>query len=120
MHTGDALPLVGKETRLADALVTITGCGLGVATVVDDERRLLGVFTDGDLRRALDGGVDIRTAVIAEVMTVDYKTIPRDCLAARALAIMDECRINALPVVDDDGVLIGLINMHDLLKAKVV
>ncbi len=120
MHTGATLPLVFVETRLADALVTITKCGLGVATVVDGGGRLLGIFTDGDLRRALDNGADIRAAAMGEIMTADCKTIKRDCLAERALAIMDESRINALPVVDDANILIGLINMHDLLKAKVI
>ena len=87
---------------------------------MDKENFVLGIFTDGDLRRALDDDIDIHKASIDEVMTRNCKSISKDCLAAEALAIMEDSRINALPVTDKENKLIGLLNMHDLLRARVV
>lgn len=120
MHTGAGMPMVGPETRLADALLEMTRKGLGLTAVVDADSRVLGIFTDGDLRRAIDRGLDVRDTVMAQVMTSGGKTVGPDLLAAEALAIMQELKINALLVVDSQRALLGAINMHDLLKARVV
>lgn len=120
MHIGDELPVVLKTALLSDTLVIMTRIGLGATVIVDADNTLLGIFTDGDLRRALDNNIDIHKTVISEVMTADCKTINKDLLAAEALSMMDNYRINALPVIDKHNKLIGLLNMHDLLRAKVV
>ncbi len=120
MHTDGELPAVMETILLKEALYVMTQKGLGSTAVIDAENRVLGIFTDGDLRRTLDDNTDIHKVTIAEVMTHNCKNITKDCLAAEALAIMDTSRINALPVVDGNNKLIGLLNMHDLLRAKVV
>ena len=120
MHTGKALPTVPETTLLSEALMTITQMRLGSTAIVDKKNAVLGIFTDGDLRRALDNDINIHKATIGEVMTRNCKTISKECLAAEALSVMDESRINALPVVDEENKLIGLLNMHDLLRAKVI
>ncbi|MGE0385703.1 MAG: KpsF/GutQ family sugar-phosphate isomerase [Gammaproteobacteria bacterium] len=119
-HTGDAMPVVREDTLLRDALVEMTRKGLGVTAVVDGAGTVAGVFTDGDLRRALDRGVDVHDVRVHEVMTRHCKTIEADSLAAEALAVMERHRINALLVVDRDHRLQGVVNMHDLLRAGVV
>ncbi|WP_336366305.1 KpsF/GutQ family sugar-phosphate isomerase [Marinobacter sp. C2H3] len=120
MHTGERLPTVTEGTSLSSALLEMSRKGLGMTTVVDGAGKLVGVFTDGDLRRTLDKAIDIRTASIEQVMTRGGKTIGGDHLAAEALNIMEERKINALPVVNDQGELVGAINMHDLLRAGVL
>ena len=91
-----------------------------MTTVLDASGKLTGVFTDGDLRRTLDKNVDVHTTAIEHVMTPNGKTIQSDHLAAEALNIMEEMKINALPVTDQSGSLVGAINMHDLLRAGVI
>lgn len=120
MHTGTGIPAVGPDTPLTEALLEMTRKGMGLTAVTGDDGRILGIFTDGDLRRVMDRGVDVRGTRIAEVMTPDCKTVAPELLAAEALAVMQDTRINALLVVDQDRRLIGAINMHDLLKARVV
>ncbi len=121
MHSSDSLPKINQQLSLADALMEMSQKGLGMTTVVDDDDHLLGIFTDGDLRRVLDHGkIDVQTLKISDVMVRKFTTIEKDQLAAEALQLMDSKRINALPVVDRDGRLIGAINMHDLLRAGVV
>jgi len=120
MHVGDRIPVVKESTTLSGALLEISRKGLGMTTVVDDQGSLTGIFTDGDLRRTLDRSVDIHNTPIHEVMTRHGKTIQADHLAAEALNIMEEMKINALPVTDDSGALVGAINMHDLLRAGVI
>ncbi len=120
MHTGSGIPMVPPTTRLVDALLEMTRKGLGLTAVVGPDQRVLGIFTDGDLRRAIDRGLDVRSLRVAEVMTVDCQTINPDLLAAEALGVMQERKINALLVVDEQCVLCGAINMHDLLKARVL
>jgi arabinose-5-phosphate isomerase len=121
MHSGDTLPRVARNVSLSDALLEMSRKGLGMTTVVDSDGKLLGLFTDGDLRRLLDHGeVAIKQLSVEEVMLSHFTTIEAGRLAAEALRVMDEKRINALPVVDADGNLIGAINMHDLLRAGVV
>lgn len=121
MHTGDALPRVSETATLSETLLEMSRKGLGMTTVVDNEGRVRGVFTDGDLRRLLDHGeVQIKTLCVAEVMQSGCTTVEAHLLAAEALRIMDDKRINALPVTDREGVLVGALNMHDLLRAGVV
>jgi arabinose-5-phosphate isomerase len=120
MHTGSAAPRVADNASIRDALVEMTDKGLGMSTVVDSEGVVVGIFTDGDLRRTLDSDIDFHNGSIREVMTVDCEMVTPDILAAEALKIMQEKKINALPVVDENRKLIGAINMHDLLRAGVV
>ncbi|QKT04951.1 KpsF/GutQ family sugar-phosphate isomerase [Ectothiorhodospiraceae bacterium 2226] len=121
MHTGDQVPRIAAEESVSAALLEMTRKGLGMTTVVDAQGALSGIFTDGDLRRLLDhGSVDLRALPISEVMTRGCRTIGPDRLAAEALRIMEQQRVNALPVVDDTGALVGALNMHDLLRAGVV
>ncbi len=121
MHSGDECPKVTDAASLSEALMEMTRKKLGMTTIVDSKGKLLGVFTDGDLRRVLDHGeVNIKTLAIKECMTANCKSIGTDKLAAEALHIMDSKSINALPVVDDNNQLIGALNMHDLLSAGVV
>ena len=120
MHTGDDIPRVRETGNFRDALVEMTGKKLGVTAVVGDQGQILGIFTDGDVRRTLDSEIDINTCLVGDVMTRDGKTIEPDALAASALALMETHRINALLVVDNNGELVGVINMHDLLQSRVV
>jgi arabinose-5-phosphate isomerase len=118
MRSGDEVPRVAPETVLAEALLVISAKGLGMTTVVDGDGRLLGVFTDGDLRRTIDHGIDIHAARIGDLMTRNCKTARAGMLAAEALAIMDNYKISALAVVDD-GRPVGALHVHDLLRAGV-
>ncbi|MEQ8231262.1 MAG: CBS domain-containing protein, partial [Gammaproteobacteria bacterium] len=120
MHHGSAMPIVAPTATVADALVEMTRSGLGMTAVVDSGQRVVGVFTDGDLRRVFERGHDVRDACMDEVMTRECKTVGRDLLAAEALRIMQEHKINALLVVDADKRLEGVLNMHDLLRARVL
>ena len=120
MHTGDTMPVVKPGTTLSSALVEMTRKGLGMTAVVDGDGQLAGVFTDGDLRRAIDHKIDVHEASVSDVMTTNCKTIHPGMLAAEALQIMDSTKINALPVVNDNNQLVGALNMHDLLRAGVV
>jgi arabinose-5-phosphate isomerase len=120
MHTGEAMPVVKPDTPLSGTLVEMTRKGLGMTAVVDSEGHLTGVFTDGDLRRAIDHKIDVHEARVCDVMTTNCKTIHPGMLAAEALQIMDSMKINALPVVNDTNELVGALNMHDLLRAGVV
>ena len=121
MHRGDEVPRVSGDELLSEALIEMSNKGLGMTAVVDDADRLIGIFTDGDLRRALDDhALDFRSVRVADVMTTGGKQVTADLLAAEALQIMDQNKINGLLVVDDGGQLIGALNMHDLLRAGVV
>jgi arabinose-5-phosphate isomerase len=120
MHAGDALPRVSRGTSLRDALLEMTQKGLGMTVVLEEDGRLAGIFTDGDLRRTLDKGIDVRHASIDEVMTPHGKTARAEMLAAEALKIMEDHKINALVVVDDQDNPVGALNMHDLLRAGVM
>ena len=120
MHTGDQIPRSAPDDLLKDALLEMSRKGLGTTVVVDGDDRVLGVFTDGDLRRALDRQVDVHAARVAEVMTRHCKTIAPGTLAAEALQRMQQYKINALPVVNSAGKLTGVLNMHDLLRAGVL
>jgi arabinose-5-phosphate isomerase len=120
MHTGDTIPRVGIDTPLTDALMEMTRKGLGMTAVVDGQDKLIGIFTDGDLRRTIDHKIDLHDALVKDVMTAGCKTVHPGMLAAEALQIMDTTKINALPVVNDDNELVGALNMHDMLRAGVV
>jgi len=120
MHIGAQMPRNAPDDLLRDALLEMSRKGLGMTVVVDGEERVLGVFTDGDLRRTLDRQVDVHTARVAEVMIRDCKTIAPGTLAAEALRMMQQYKINALPVVNSAGKLTGILNMHDLLRAGVL
>jgi arabinose-5-phosphate isomerase len=123
MHTGADMPVVKPACLLSQALLEITRKRLGMTTVVDDRFRLLGVFTDGDLRRALDKGCDIHNTRIEEVMTRDCITLPPQMLATSALQIMELHKITAVVIVDNDPHTerrpLGIIHIHDLLQARV-
>lgn len=120
MHHGNDIPAVDESALVRDAVLQMTAKKLGMTAVVDAQSQVRGIFTDGDLRRLLERAGDIHTTPIAEVMTAACARIEADRLAAEALHVMEEKRINALLVVDKDNRLIGALNMHDLLRAGVV
>ena len=120
MHTGEEIPKVNESATLGEALVEMSKKGLGVTTIVNKDGVVLGIFTDGDLRRALDSGADFKNCYVKDVMTKNGKQIIVDSLAASALALMENHRINALVVVDKKNKLCGILNMHDLLRARVI
>jgi arabinose-5-phosphate isomerase len=120
MRAGNDLPAVGPLTNLSQGLLEMSRKGLGMTTIVDERRHVIGVFTDGDLRRALDRQLDVHATTMNEVMTADPKVARPRMLAAEAVHLMEAHRITALPVVDDDGRLIGALNVHDLLRAGVM
>jgi len=120
MHSGDELPRVDVGASLSEALVEMSRKRLGMTAVVDADNRLIGLFTDGDLRRALDTNLDVRSVRIADVMTRGPRTIGADQLAAEAAQLMEAHKINGLMVVDAQGHLVGALNIHDLLRARVV
>ncbi len=120
MHTREQMPKVRADVPLGEALIEMTRKGLGVTAVVNEHDHVLGIYTDGDLRRTLDKDINIHAVSVAEVMSDNCKTIHQEQLAAEALAMMEQYRINAILVVDDDDNLIGVLNMHDLLRAGVV
>lgn len=117
MHSGSGVPQVRPQTLLKDALFEITAKGLGMTTVLDKDHRLLGIFTDGDLRRSLDRDADIHTTRISDVMTPNCKTVTAQMLAAEALTIMEDSAISALVVVDDGRRPVGVVHLHDLIRA---
>jgi arabinose-5-phosphate isomerase len=121
MHSGDAIPLVPVSSTLSDTLLEMTKKGLGMAGVIDPEnKQLLGIYTDGDLRRTFEKMPDIKTAQVKDFMTPDCVTIDADRIASEALKIMHDRKINALMVVDKNNLVQGALNMHDLLRAGVV
>jgi arabinose-5-phosphate isomerase len=121
MRTGDAMPRVPASATLAEAIVEMTGKGLGMTAVVDANGRVAGVFTDGDLRRSLARVDDAKRATIAELMTAHPRTITPERLAADCIVLMETPpKITSLLVVDDAGTLIGAVQMHDLFRARVV
>ena len=121
MHRGNEVPKVRDTATLSEALVEMSRKRLGMTAVVDGDDRLLGLYTDGDLRRTLDDvGIDMRSTTIAEVMTRAPKTIDPEQLAVEAAQLMEAHQINALLVVDADRRVVGALNIHDLLRARVV
>ena len=120
MRTGNALPTVGAHTSFGDALVRMSQGGMGMVVIVDDTSKPLGVFTDGDLRRALARDGDLRSSDLSDIMTRNPRQIGADALAAEAAQLMESHRISQLLVTDIDGTLVGALNMHDLMQAKVI
>ena len=120
MHTGADVPRVGADQSVSSALVEMTRTRLGMTAVVDGNDRVLGVFTDGDLRRTLESGIDMNRVRIEEVMTRDCATVSPELLAAEAVNLMQRRAISALPVVDGAMRLVGALNVHDLLRAGVL
>lgn len=121
MHTGDEIPRVRADASLSEAAMEMSRKRLGMTSIVDAEDRLLGVFTDGDLRRALDDAqVDMRAARVSDLMTRNPKAIGADALAVEAAHLMETHQINALIVIDDERRAVGALNIHDLLRARVV
>jgi len=120
MRSGEAVPRVAPEAPFGELMREMSAKGLGAAAVVDAAGRVLGVFTDGDLRRRIEAGVDLRTLSAGELMTPSPRTVNDEVLAAEAVALMEAHRINTLLVVDTQGVLVGAVNTNDLMRAKVI
>jgi arabinose-5-phosphate isomerase len=120
MRTGADVPAVSERATLAEAVLEISKKRMGMTAVVDDAGRLVGIFTDGDLRRSLERGGDIRATPIAAVMTRGPRTIRPEALAAEAVELMETRKSTQLPVVDAAGTLVGALNIHDLFRAKVL
>ena len=120
MHSGEAIPLVKVDASLTDALMEMTDKTLGMTAVINNDRKLVGIFTDGDLRRLFDQNIDIRNAMVKDVFRKGCVVVKPNMLAAEALQLMQEKLINALLVVDDNDTLVGALNMHDMLRAGVV
>jgi len=120
MRSGDAVPRVRADARFSELMREMSAKGLGATAVVGDAGEVLGVFTDGDLRRRIEAGVDLRALGAAELMTPNPRTVRDDVLAAEAVALMEAHRINTLLVVDAEGRLTGAVNTNDLMRAKVI
>jgi arabinose-5-phosphate isomerase len=120
MHANASIPSVREGATLADAVLEISRKGLGMTAIVDESKHLLGIYTDGDLRRTLEKKLDFSTTLVSEVMSRNPRNIGPDALAVDAVQLMEKYNISQLPVVDADKKLVGALNMHDLLKAKVI
>ncbi len=120
MHTGDTMPHVAADATISEALLEMSSKGMGMTAIVDSSNTVLGIYTDGDLRRTLDKNIDLKQTPIADVMTADCKTIDAHDLAAEVLKLMEDFKINAALVTDENNRLVGALNMHDLLRAGVV
>jgi len=116
MRIGDRIPAVTADVTLRDALLEMTDKGLGMTAIVDANDRILGIYTDGDLRRTLDAGADVRSTIIRDVMHANCITTSDNVLAAEALRVLEENEITSLLVADDDGSLVGALNIHDLFR----
>lgn len=119
MHEGDQIPVVTADKTLQDALIEMTQKGLGMTTIMSDDAKLVGIFTDGDLRRIIDLKVDFATTSVSDVMSANPKTIPQNMLAAEALTIMEKASITALIVEEEDHIT-GVLHLHDILRAGVI
>jgi arabinose-5-phosphate isomerase len=120
MRKGDALPRVGPEASFTDLMREMSHKGLGASSVVDAQDKVLGVFTDGDLRRLIEKGADLRSLKACDVMHTHPRTIRVEALAVEAAEMMEQCRITSILVVDNNGCLCGAINTNDLMRAKVI
>ncbi len=122
MHTGNDIPRVQEGAMLIDALPEMSRKRLGFTTIVDakDADRIIGIFTDGDLRRALNRGLNVHETCINEVMTQKFTTVSNNLLASEAIAIMEKLKTLVMPVINEQGKLVGAFNMHDLFKAGVI
>ena len=120
MRVGDEIPQVRLDTPFTELMREMSAKGLGASAVVDEGRRVLGIFTDGDLRRLVEKGVDLRSSKAGDVMHADPLTVRADSLAVEAVALMEQCRITSVLVVDEAGLLCGALNTNDLMRAKVI
>ena len=120
MHTGGEIPAVRENVKLSEGLVEMSRKGLGMTAIVDEKNTILGIFTDGDLRRALDSGVDVHKTEMRTVMHRECKTVAPDVLAAEAVHLMEEYKITALLVAGQDRRLLGALNVHDLFRAGIM
>lgn len=120
MHKGDEIPVVNEQASLTDALLEMSNKGLGITAINNHQNKLCGIFTDGDLRRTLATKIDIHQAKIEDCMTKNCVTIAQQKIASEVLSVMQDKKINALIVVDSDQVIVGALNMHDLLRAGIV
>jgi arabinose-5-phosphate isomerase len=120
MHAGNNIPSVPESAFISHALLEMTEKKLGMTAIVDAANRVIGIFTDGDLRRTLGKNIDIQNTAISQVMTPQCAVIPKDILAAEAMQIMEQKKINALIVVDGQQLAVGALNMHDLIQAGIV
>ena len=120
MHTGDEIPSVGADDLLRQGLVEISQKGLGMTAIIDSSGHILGIFTDGDLRRALDSEIDVHKTLMKDVMHTNSRVAPPDILAAEAVHLMEEHKITALLIADGEGCLVGALNIHDLFRAGVM
>lgn len=120
MRCGDAIPKVSVCASLRDALVEMTNKGLGMTTIIDEQEQVIGIFTDGDLRRAMDKQVDLHNTEMSTIMTRGGKRIKQGTLAAEAVTMMEDNQITSILVVTETDKVVGIVHMHDLLRAKVV
>jgi len=120
MRSGDAVPRVGLSATFSELMREMSAKGLGASAVVDESGYVKGIFTDGDLRRLIEKGVDLRGSTAAQVMHPNPSTVSRDALAVEAVALMEVRRITSVLVLDADGQLCGALNSNDLLRAKVI
>ncbi len=120
MHSGADIPQVSPETPLLEALMVMSEKGFGMTTVMNDKHELLGIFTDGDLRRSIDRGVDVRSAKTGELMNTTPRMLRESTLAAEALAVMEEAKINVLLVSNEQKQLTGVVKINDLLRAGII
>jgi arabinose-5-phosphate isomerase len=120
MRSGERLPMVPEQAMLGDAILEISKKGVGMTAIVDAEQHVLGIYTDGDLRRTLAKKLDFNATPIRSVMSTNPRRISPDNLAAEAVQMMEQFNINQMLVVDEQNKLVGALNMHDLLHAKVI
>lgn len=120
MRTGNNVPVVTQQTSVTEAIVEITTKNLGVTAIVNDQHQLVGIFTDGDLRRTLEKNYDLNNTPIEQVMSANPTTLNPDILAANAIALMEQRKINSFLVTDEQQRIVGAFNLHDLLQAKVM
>jgi arabinose-5-phosphate isomerase len=120
MRSGDAVPRVGPATAFTEMMREMSAKGLGATAVVDSAGRPIGIFTDGDLRRAIEGGADLRKLCAADVVRAAPRSVRDDALAVDAVGLMEQARVTTLLVVDAEGVLVGALNTNDLMRAKVI
>lgn len=120
MRSGDAVPRVGPEATLSELMREISAKGLGASAIVNPQQQPIGIFTDGDLRRLIESGSDLRSVCAADIMHPQPRTITASALAAQAAELMETHRINSLLVVNSAGELCGAVNNHDLMRAKVI
>jgi arabinose-5-phosphate isomerase len=120
MRKGDQVPHVSANASFSDLMREMSHKGLGASAIVDDQQRILGIFTDGDLRRLIEKGVDLRALLAKDVMHANPRTVNQDALAVEAAELMEQFQITSVLVVNAEGTLSGALNSNDLMRAKVI